>query len=116
LDLSAGFEQQGNWVRVKNVATGSYRVCFGGFRRRTPGPPPFSSLTPTALNGYTANSQAYDFSKRNWVRFAKFRQHRVYFERLPRFASLTPAPPPFSEMNSTPARSKAARTSSKVRA
>jgi hypothetical protein len=28
----------------KNVAAGSYRFCFAGFRRRTPGPPPFSSM------------------------------------------------------------------------
>jgi hypothetical protein len=34
-----------NWVRfAKNDATNSYRFWFGGFRRRTPGPPPFSSM------------------------------------------------------------------------
>jgi hypothetical protein len=33
--------------------------------------------TPTALNVYTANSQAYDFSKRNWVRFAKGFAHKT---------------------------------------
>ena len=35
----------------KDVA-GSHRFCFAGFRRRTPGPPPFASMnsTPAALN------------------------------------------------------------------
>jgi hypothetical protein len=31
----------------KNIAGGSHRFCFGGFRRRTPGPPPFSSMNST---------------------------------------------------------------------
>jgi hypothetical protein len=28
--------------------------------------------TPATLNVWAANSQAHDFSKRNWVRFARF--------------------------------------------
>jgi hypothetical protein len=31
----------------QNFAAGSHRFCFGGFRRRTPGPPPFSSMNST---------------------------------------------------------------------
>ena len=34
----------------KNVATCSQRFGFGGFRRRTPGPPPFSSMNSTPGN------------------------------------------------------------------
>jgi hypothetical protein len=44
--------------------------------------------TPTALNVYTANSQAYDFSKRNWVRFAKFRPNAGTSRLLRAFAPL----------------------------
>jgi hypothetical protein len=54
------------------------------------------------------NSPRLGLKAGNSVRFAKFRPnatlaHRIYFERLPRFASRTPAPPPFSGINSTPA-------------
>ena len=43
--LRSGLE---NWVRfAKNGGAGSHRFCFGGFRRRTPGPPPFSSMNST---------------------------------------------------------------------
>jgi hypothetical protein len=61
-----------NWVRFAKHGEVLTRFCYD-FRRRTPAPPPFSSMTsmPAALNIYTANSQAYDFSERNWVRFAK---------------------------------------------
>jgi hypothetical protein len=31
-------------VNVTATVTGSHRFCSGGFRRRTPGPPPFSSM------------------------------------------------------------------------
>jgi hypothetical protein len=45
-------------------------------------------LDPAALNVYTANSQAYDFSKRNWVRFAKFRPNAGTSRLLRAFAPL----------------------------
>jgi hypothetical protein len=32
------------FVSQKNGTSRSYRFCFGGLRRRTPGPPPFSSM------------------------------------------------------------------------
>jgi len=35
------------FVSQKDVAAGSYRFCFGDFLRRTPGPPPFSSMNST---------------------------------------------------------------------
>ena len=38
------------FVLQKNAA-GSHRFCFGGFRRRTPGPPPFSSMNSTVTRG-----------------------------------------------------------------
>jgi predicted phage-related endonuclease len=39
---------RGDWVRfAKKGASRSYRFCFGGLRRRTPGPPPFSSMNST---------------------------------------------------------------------
>jgi len=69
-------------------AASSHRFCFGGFRRRTPGPPPFSSMNPTAA---------------------------LYLERLVRFASRRPTPPPFSGMNLTPALSSAWTIASIVR-
>jgi hypothetical protein len=50
--------------------TGSDCFCFGGLRSRTPGPPPFSSMNSTPA--CAANSQTYDFSEENWVRFARF--------------------------------------------
>jgi hypothetical protein len=34
----------GSNVNVTAIVAGSHRFCFGGFRRRTPGPPPFSSM------------------------------------------------------------------------
>jgi hypothetical protein len=81
----------------------------------------FGLLVPGFFSPTAGTTALPDLKAGNWVRFAKFwpnatLAHRIYFERLPRFASLTPAPPPFSGMNSTPARSKAARTSRKVRA
>jgi len=40
-----------DWVRFANVA-GSHRFCFGGFRRRTPGPPfSWMKLDPCELVG-----------------------------------------------------------------
>jgi hypothetical protein len=34
-----------DWLRfAKSDASSSYRLCFGDFRSRTPGPPPFSSM------------------------------------------------------------------------
>ena len=53
--------RQRNWVRfAKKVAAGrSYRLCFDGFRRRKPGPPPFSSMnsTPAASNARLMTSR-----------------------------------------------------------
>jgi hypothetical protein len=37
------------FVSQKNGTSRSYRFCFGGLRRRTPGPPPHSSGMPLAL-------------------------------------------------------------------
>jgi hypothetical protein len=48
--LSAASMAAKKWVRfAKNSAAGSHRFCFGGFRRRTPGPPPFSSMNSTPI-------------------------------------------------------------------
>ena len=43
--FSAVSRRRGDWVRfAKRSAASSHRFCFGGFRRRRPGPPPFSSM------------------------------------------------------------------------
>jgi hypothetical protein len=38
------------FVSQKNGTSRSYRFCFGALRRRTPGPPPFSSMNSTLAN------------------------------------------------------------------
>jgi len=45
---------------------GSHRFCFGGFRRRTPGPPPFSSMnsTPAFSNARLTTSRV---ARRGWL-------------------------------------------------
>jgi hypothetical protein len=38
-------ESSRDWVRFAKNAASSHRFCFGGLRRRTRGPPPFSSIS-----------------------------------------------------------------------
>src|SRR5258708_6856378 len=42
----------------QNLAAGSHRLCFVGFRSRTPGPPPFSSMNSTPADSKAALSAA----------------------------------------------------------
>jgi hypothetical protein len=73
-----------DWVRfAKKRRRGSHRLCFVGFRSRTPGPPPFSSSTPSAsgrrFDGFRilapspskVGSKRFDRGGEDWVRFAK---------------------------------------------
>ena len=70
----------GGNVNVTATVAGSHRFCFGGLRRRTPGPPPFSSMNSgsTALRCQLcpppAESPLFSSMTRHWRR------------RLPRFA------------------------------
>jgi hypothetical protein len=49
------------FVSQKSIGAGSHRFCFGGFRRRTPGPPPFSSMNSTPAETGTAKFNAKVF-------------------------------------------------------
>ncbi len=60
---------------------------------------PQEDLAPSSKNGNAASG-------------IYFQRSGIYFERLLRFASRTPTPPPFSGMNSTPALSSAFWTAS----
>jgi len=60
LCVARGWERSEELKRLgsfrKNV-TGSHRFCFSGFRRRTPGPPPLSSMRLDAARWLYLNSQ-----------------------------------------------------------
>jgi hypothetical protein len=45
-------------ARLPGNITKSHLFCFGGFRRRTPGPPPFSSMNSRLANSKMALSAA----------------------------------------------------------
>jgi hypothetical protein len=71
-------------------AADSHRFCFGGFRRRTPGMPPFLSMnTRPAVTSLSRACAASSDAAED--------QKDLELERLP-FSR-----PPFSSMNSTPA-------------
>jgi hypothetical protein len=49
----------GSNVNVTATVADSHRLCFDGLRRRTPGPPPFSSMnsTPAACRAFRAPTE-----------------------------------------------------------
>ena len=70
--LLRSLQRRLGWFR-KNVAAGSQRFGFAGFRRRTPGPPPFSSMNSTPVDCSTIfvlNSNASTL--RRWLRLLRF--------------------------------------------
>jgi hypothetical protein len=102
-----------------------FRVSRFAFFKRTPAPPPFSSMNSTPAANQRGASQGAVARKRDLLSVdpeglnptnlkTSCKHHRfsltatLYFFRVPRFAFLrrTPGPPPFSSMNSTPAPSR----------
>jgi hypothetical protein len=72
-------------IRIKSSTAAGARNSPAA-RKRTLGPPQFSSMnsTPASAECRAAISQAHDFSQRIWVRFARF----LVFVFEPQVASL----------------------------